>query len=134
MSVSLFPRWRLDSSHESPLAPESEALETVLSFDVEEHYRIEAAANISVSPALRAHHDTRLEPSTRWLLDQLDQFGFKATFFVVGQIARSHPRLVKNIAERGHEVASHSWDHRRVHHHTPDSFREDLRLSRDALQ
>jgi len=106
----------------------------VLSFDVEEHFRIEAAAGLVIDPALKAHCCERLESSTRWLLDQLDGLEIKATFFVVGEIARSHPGLVGAMAKAGHEVASHSWDHRRLHHHTPASFRRDLRKSRNALE
>jgi polysaccharide deacetylase family protein (PEP-CTERM system associated) len=106
----------------------------ILSFDVEEHDRIEAAAGLDVGPALKEHYRRRVGPSTRWLLDQLDRFEVKATFFVVGQLARDNPDLVRAIHRAGHEVASHSWDHRRVHHLTPRSFREDVRKSRDALE
>src|SRR5262249_32672923 len=57
-----------------------------------------------------------------------------ATFFVVGEIARSHPGLIRDIAAAGHEIGSHSWDHRRVHRFDPASFRDDLRRSKDALE
>ena len=43
----------------------------ILSFDVEEHFRIEAAAALALDPGLKEHYCRRLEPSTRWLLDQL---------------------------------------------------------------
>jgi polysaccharide deacetylase family protein (PEP-CTERM system associated) len=125
-------QWRSDPPH-VPVVETSHTA-TILSFDVEEHYRIEAAAHLNVPATLKAHYEARLEPSTGWLLDQLDQRGIKATFFVVGQLARSHPKLIQRIAERGHEVGSHSWDHRRLHHHDSASFREDLRLSRDAIE
>jgi polysaccharide deacetylase family protein (PEP-CTERM system associated) len=117
-----------------PLARQDGCLRTVLSFDVEEHHRIEAASGLAIPPGLRAHYASRLEPSTRWLLDQLASSEIRATFFVVGQLARSHARLVRAVADAGHEVASHSWDHRLVRHHTPASFREDLRRSRGALE
>src|SRR5687768_17342660 len=105
-----------------------------LSFDVEEHHRIEAAAHLDVPADLRDKYARRMEETTRWLLDLLAGRGIKATFFVVGQIAKSHPALVRRMADEGHEVASHSWDHRRVHHFTPETFREDVRLSKDALE
>jgi hypothetical protein len=60
----------------------------ILSFDVEEHDRIEAAAATVVSPALKAHYRERLAPSTRWILNELARHDAKATFFVVGQIKR----------------------------------------------
>jgi polysaccharide deacetylase family protein (PEP-CTERM system associated) len=125
----------------SVLAPAAAAaLETaapqraVLSFDVEEHYRIEAAAGLPVSPAMKAHCRERVDVVTRWLLDELAAHEARGTFFVVGQVARHNPRLVRAIHDAGHEVASHGWDHRRVHHFTPETFREDVRKSLDALE
>ena len=106
----------------------------ILSFDVEEHDRIEAARGLTIDDRQRAHYQQRMDYSTRWLLDQLEARGVRATFFVVGQIAESNPDLVRAIAEAGHEVASHSWDHRRVHHFTPETFRDDVRRSKDALE
>lgn len=106
----------------------------VLSFDVEEHDRIEAAAGLAVSPALKAHYRVRLGDSTRWLLEALARAETTATFFVVGQVARHDPGLVREIAAAGHEVASHGWDHRRVLAMTPDEFRADIRQSKAALE
>ncbi len=106
----------------------------ILSFDVEEHYRIEAARGLTVSCEQEAHYRQRLDYSTRWLLDQLAARQVQATFFVVGQIAEHNPGLIRAIAEAGHEVASHSWDHRRVHHFTPATFRDDVVRSKDALE
>lgn len=106
----------------------------ILSFDVEEHYRIEAARGLTISCQQEAHYRQRLDYSTRWLLDQLAARQVQATFFVVGQIAEHNPDLVRAIAEAGHEVASHSWDHRRVHHFTPATFRDDVIRSKDALE
>jgi peptidoglycan/xylan/chitin deacetylase (PgdA/CDA1 family) len=49
--------------------------------------------------------------STPDLLDILDQHQAKATFFVVGANAEQHPELVKRIADSGHSIGLHSWDH-----------------------
>ncbi len=106
----------------------------VASFDVEEHHRIEAAVGVEITPELQAEYSARVESSTRRLLDQLAEVNALATFYVVGQIARTHPKLIRDIHDAGHEVGSHSWDHRRVHHFTPEAFREDLRTSKDALE
>jgi polysaccharide deacetylase family protein (PEP-CTERM system associated) len=122
----------LDSTAEAP--PNGGPAPVILSFDVEEHFRIEAATGLAIDPKLKEQYAERVEPATRWLLDQLDRFGLKATFFVVGQIARDNPSLVRAIHDAGHEVGSHGWDHRRVLAMTPDEFREDLRLSCDALE
>jgi polysaccharide deacetylase family protein (PEP-CTERM system associated) len=106
----------------------------ILSFDVEEHFRIEAAAGIRVDPGLKACYHTRLESSTRWLLGQLGKCGVRATFFVLGKIARDHPDLVRAIHRDGHEVGSHGWGHERVHRLSPAQFRRDVRWSKDALE
>lgn len=106
----------------------------VLSFDVEEHHRIEAASGLDVGHAAKRHYLERVGPATRWLLDQLDQSGHKATFFIVGELARDDPGLVQAVHRAGHEVASHGWDHRRIVTMTPEVFREDLRLSCDVLE
>jgi polysaccharide deacetylase family protein (PEP-CTERM system associated) len=106
----------------------------ILSFDVEEHDRIEAAAGLAVDEGRKAHYRQRLDTSTHWLLDLLARAETRATFFVVGQIAEHNPALIRRIARDGHEVASHGWDHRRVHHFTPASFREDVRRSKAALE
>jgi polysaccharide deacetylase family protein (PEP-CTERM system associated) len=115
-------------------SPPVGSAEIILSFDVEEHFRIEAAAGLDIAPALKAHHGERVVPATHWLLDRLEERQIKATFFVVGQIARSDPALVRAIHRAGHEVASHGWDHRRVLGMTPASFRDDVRRSTAALE
>ncbi len=106
----------------------------VASFDIEEHHRIEAAVSLEIAADDRAEYARRMEATTRQLLEQLDSARVQASFYVVGEIARTHPRLVRDIQDAGHEVGSHSWDHRRVHHFTAESFREDLLKSKDALE
>jgi polysaccharide deacetylase family protein (PEP-CTERM system associated) len=107
---------------------------TVLSFDVEEHFRIEAAAGIQVEPAAMLRYANRMESMVSWLLEFLDGRTIKATFFIVGQIAVERPALVRAIHLAGHEVASHSWEHKRIMSLTPASFREDTRRSKDVLE
>jgi polysaccharide deacetylase family protein (PEP-CTERM system associated) len=106
----------------------------VLSFDVEEHFRIEAAAGLDIPRALRSQYRGRVAPAVDWLLGELDRRGQTATFFVVGELAAEQPAVVRAIQGAGHEVASHGWDHRRVLELTPETFREDLRRSKDALE
>jgi polysaccharide deacetylase family protein (PEP-CTERM system associated) len=82
----------------------------------------------------KTHYCERLDTSTHWLLDLLAEAQAQATFFIVGEIAEYNPALVRRIAREGHEVASHGWDHRRVHHFTPATFREDMLRSKQALE
>ena len=113
---------------------ELESVPAVLSFDVEEHHTIEAAAGLEIGPDLTQHYHERMKVATEWLLELLHERQVRATFFVVGRIAEKNPRLVRSIHDAGHEVASHSWDHRRLHLLDPEAFRNDLRLSKEVLE
>ena len=106
----------------------------VFSFDIEQHDRIEAAVGYDCPELSKVDYSRRMEVSTRWLLDALAECGARATFFVVGEIAVAYPELVGDMAAAGHEVASHGWDHRRVTHFTPATFREDIWKAKDALE
>jgi polysaccharide deacetylase family protein (PEP-CTERM system associated) len=131
MSVPILPTTaEADSSQDHAVVSGS----IILSFDVEEHHLIEAAAGLTVSDAARAHYAERVEVMTRWILDRLAEREARATFFVVGQIAQANSRLIRAVADAGHEVASHGWDHQRLHNFTPARFRADLRRSKAALE
>ncbi|MGW0709545.1 polysaccharide deacetylase family protein [Streptomyces sp. NPDC002643] len=50
-------------------------------------------------------------PDTARLLDTLSAGDAHATFFVVGQNAAAHPDLLRAMADAGHEIGNHSWNH-----------------------
>jgi polysaccharide deacetylase family protein (PEP-CTERM system associated) len=106
----------------------------VLSFDVEEPYMIEAATGLALTPALKGPYIGRLEAAVRWLMELLDAHKHRATFFVVGSVARRYPALVRALHAAGHEIASHGHEHVRLHTLEPAAFRDDLRRSRDTLE
>jgi peptidoglycan/xylan/chitin deacetylase (PgdA/CDA1 family) len=68
------------------------------------------------------------------VLDFLDELNVVATCFIVGRLAKERPHVAKSIADRGHEVASHSFEHVRMSRHDPKSFAEDLRASITVLE
>jgi peptidoglycan-N-acetylglucosamine deacetylase len=68
----------------------------------------------------------RVEPMTLRYLDWLDRHRASATFFVVGEVARRHPGLVREIARRGHEIGCHSNRHIPLDQQSPEEFRADL--------
>jgi peptidoglycan-N-acetylglucosamine deacetylase len=85
----------------------------------------------------RADWDRRgpaLERQTEVLLALLDELGVRATFFVLGMTAERYPDLVREVAERGHEIGSHGHSHERVYDQTPDSFRADLERGLEAVE
>ncbi|TVP60445.1 MAG: DUF3473 domain-containing protein [Gemmatimonadales bacterium] len=101
--------------------------------DVEEYFQVSA-----MEPhVIRAQWDSlpsRVHQSTVRILELLETGGVQGTFFILGWIAERHPELVRRIAEGGHEVASHGWDHRRVTELDPTQFRRQARDSKALLE
>ena len=77
---------------------------------------------------------SRVENSTRRILELLAEHGAQGTFFTLGWIAARHRKLVADIAAAGHEVASHGWGHERVTTLSPDQFRASIRESKETLE
>ncbi len=77
---------------------------------------------------------SRVEPTTRWLLDALDRANVRATFFIVGWVAERFPQLVEAVRDAGHEIGSHGHAHRRVYELDAEAFRRDLQASVQALK
>lgn len=48
---------------------------------------------------------------TPWVLDLLDQYNIKATFFCVGDNVRKHPEVYAEVLRRGHRVGNHTFNH-----------------------
>ena len=66
----------------------------------------------TAEPVLALTFDDGPHPEdTPPLLDLLERYGAKATFFVVGKSARDHPELIERIAGAGHALGNHTWDH-----------------------
>jgi polysaccharide deacetylase family protein (PEP-CTERM system associated) len=110
------------------------AAPVVLSIDLEEHHRIEAASGLKIDSRLQNHYRERMRIVTEWLLEQFDERRILATFFILGEIAKSDPNLVRSIAEAGHEVACHGWDHRRIIGMDRPMFWEDVHRSKEAIE
>jgi polysaccharide deacetylase family protein (PEP-CTERM system associated) len=104
-----------------------------LTVDLEEYYHgmeFEAAYGFRGRETL----PSRVEHSTNRVLALLDRYGARATFFVVGSVAEKHPKLLRRIADQGHEIACHSYTHQLVSRMTPSEFREDVRRAKELLQ
>jgi polysaccharide deacetylase family protein (PEP-CTERM system associated) len=76
----------------------------------------------------------RMERGMSVLLDLLDEAGARATFFVLGRQAELSREVVREVARRGHEVASHGYSHRFVYRQSPQEFRSELRRSKLLLE
>ena len=104
-----------------------------MSVDVEDWFQVGAFEHV-IDKADWETLDRRVEANTDAVLDLFAGASVRATFFTLGWVAHRHPALIRRIADAGHEVASHGWDHRRVHTMDARSFREDIARARDALE
>ena len=100
---------------------------------VEDYFHVGAFENL-IQQRNWSHFEPRYEQNTLKTLDLLDEHKTKATFFVLGWIAEQNPKLIREIVNRGHEVASRGFYHRSLRHLTPDEFREDLRKTNRLLE
>jgi polysaccharide deacetylase family protein (PEP-CTERM system associated) len=72
--------------------------------------------------------------NTRTYLQHFKRWGVKATFFVVGEVARRYPSLIGEIVEAGHELACHGDVHLQLDKLTPREFRADMQRNLAALE
>jgi polysaccharide deacetylase family protein (PEP-CTERM system associated) len=111
----------------------SAPIPNALTIDVEDYYHVAALAP-SIPRNSWDERESRVVGSTRKLLSIFEEFDVRATFFVLGWVGERHPRLVQEIAARGHEIACHGFSHRAVYEQTPEEFREETRRSKDLLE
>ncbi len=90
-----------------------------LSIDLEEWYHSELVEG-------RRSSSSQVGEATRPILDLLDRYQTKASFFVVGELAEQNPDLIKTIFDRGHEIGCHTFSHTLVWNLGESLFREDL--------
>jgi polysaccharide deacetylase family protein (PEP-CTERM system associated) len=117
------------STDVSPVEPVVNAM----SIDVEDYFHVSVFDGI-VPRSEWDRMESRVVNNTLRLLDIFDEFQVKSTFFVLGWVGERHPDLVRAIAARGHEIASHGYAHRLVYDQTPTAFRNDVRRSKHLLE
>ncbi len=105
----------------------------LLTVTVEDYFHV-SAFNRLIEPRLWARFEARLNLNITRTLDLLDEYGVKATFFVLGWTADHHPEAIAEIDRRGHEVACKGYYHREFGEMGVEEFRADLRRSRDAVE
>lgn len=104
-----------------------------MSVDVEDYFQVSAFEQ-AVDRSEWATRESRVCRNTERLLDIFDEYGVTGTFFVLGWVAEHHSALVRDIASRGHEIASHGYGHRLVYSQTPEAFRDDVRNAKRLLE
>lgn len=111
----------------------AEPQRNAMSVDVEEYFQVWALA----SATKRADWDSlpsRVESSIETVLQLFAQADVNATFFTLGWIAERHPRMIRRIAEAGHEIASHGYAHAKITDQDEAEFREDVSRAKGILE
>jgi peptidoglycan-N-acetylglucosamine deacetylase len=70
---------------------------------------------------------------TPWVLDILDQFNAKATFFCIGKNVENHPEIYNVILRRGHSVGNHTYSHIKYLHKKNDEFIADVQAAHSFI-
>jgi len=104
-----------------------------LTIDVEDYFQVNAFAR-HVRQDEWDSFPLRVDGNTRRILDLLDSYSIKATFFILGWVADRCPGLVREIQKRGHEIACHGYAHELIYVIGPERFREDVRHAKSLLE
>ena len=105
----------------------------IMTFDIEEWYHF-LGYQMQITEDKWKDYPPRIDLYLPQVLDKLDEYQTKATFFCVGWIARTFPDIIKRIHERGHELACHTDKHLFVKDMTPEAFDLDLSQALDSIE
>jgi polysaccharide deacetylase family protein (PEP-CTERM system associated) len=108
-------------------------LVNALSVDVEEYFHAEIFRSGTQAVSGRGF-ESRVEASVDRLLGIMRDRHTKATFFTLGEIAATHPSVVRRIAADRHEIACHGNNHENVYRQSPREFRADVHCAKARLE
>ncbi len=104
-----------------------------MSVDVEDWFQVGAFENV-ISRDDWDSISCRVESNIDRILDLFEEVGIKSTFFTLGWMAERHPIMIRRIADKGHELASHGYDHARVFTLERESFAQDIAKARKLIE
>lgn len=107
------------------------SIRNALSVDVEEYYH---ALVFQEGTGRAGAWPSRVEVSMQRVLEMFSLNRVQATFFTLGEVAATHPGLIRKIAGEGHEVACHGYRHVPITWLTPEEFRADVRRAKGLLE
>lgn len=105
----------------------------ILTFDIEEWFHI-LDNEATKTEAAWEGFESRIHRNMDLIHNMLDENQQKATFFCIGWVAKKYPEIIKDIASRGHEIATHSQLHQLAYEQSPMAFEEDLSASIKYLE
>lgn len=82
----------------------------------------------------QANENREIEANVHAVLHLLHECDVQATFFFLGRIARDLPHVVKEVAQAGHEIACHSYDHIRIFSMSRDEFKQKVKCAKHDLE
>lgn len=104
----------------------------ILTFDVEEWFHL-LDFDATRTEAEWGKYEVRIYENVDRILDILELTNTKATFFIIGWVAKTYPDVVKKIANK-YQIGSHTMNHQLVWQQTPEEFRDDVESSVKLLQ
>lgn len=104
----------------------------ILTFDVEEWFHLLDNDSTRSEEQWR-NYEVRIHENMDRIFRILEDTNTRATFFIIGWIAKTYPELVRKIADR-YEIGSHTMNHQLVWQQSPEEFRQDVEASVKFLQ
>lgn len=111
----------------------TEVITNSFTVDVEDFFQVEAFSNVIDRDSWDGY-TCRVESNTDVILKILDDAGVKATFFVLGWIAKRYPHVIKKITEMGHEISSHGMSHKLIYKQSKEVFKQETIDSKKLLE
>ena len=91
-------------------------------------------APITCNKVIALTFDDGPGPYTAHLLDILDQYGAKATFFLIGSKVSGQASVVRSIQARGHQLGNHSWSHPELPKLSVDQIAGEIDRTNEAIR
>lgn len=104
----------------------------ILTFDIEEWFHLLDFDATRTEETWKTY-ETRIHENIERVLNILEETDTKATFFVIGWIAKTYPEVVRKLAEK-YEIGSHTMTHQLVWQQAPEEFKKDVDSSIKLLQ
>ena len=105
----------------------------ILTFDIEEWFQVENLRSVFPKDIWNTQNSTVYQNVSR-ILDVLEKFKIKGTFFILGFVAENNPEVVKLISQKGHEIASHGTGHELTYNLNDNDLYDDIKTSKEKLE
>ena len=102
----------------------------ILTFDIEDWYNCDFISGDFEWDK----YEVRIYEGVRRILNDLEIRNQKGTFFCLGWLAEKHPSIIREIADRGHEIGCHSYQHELSHRFTLEEFISDTSKAKALIE